>query len=363
MKHVTRACMRRAIPVLLVVVLLGAISPAMGQNEAPLQSVEETSTEQAYKVARRENSANDFAGYDFEQVVECVETSVDPLQQEISGSLSLFTESVTQAQELLAEDRTEEALNKVSVAIGAVLANRDKVLGPMWQGQEYLTEQIGKIRDRLAQSIKAGGGDTDERMDKRTEVMLDGIAERISREPDPLRKKRLVAHYRTIRQLARIKQMAKQLSPDQQKLWLNVLKVMENTTLTHQRVLMGTEVLFAQLEATAANLRGYQGLVDTVGGARKLLGVVGGLSDSGQGLAKVSQTMAALQKNLTGFDEQIQHTLEDEMFDLDAQTDMIESSLEQGLGEVGGDSAAIDDELGARLKKFASAESDPDAVN
>jgi prophage DNA circulation protein len=191
------------------------------------------------------------------------------------------------------------------------------------------------------------------KLDKKTDKLLDGIANRISGESDPLRKKRLVAHYRTIRQLANIKQMAKQLSPNQRKLWRNVLGVLENTALTHQQVLMGTEVLFAQFEATAGNLKEYQDLIETVDGASRLLGVVKGLGQSGQGLAQFSRNMTNLQKRMNGFNTQLEGVLEDKMVDLEAQSEAISSSVMID-GETGFEVSSIDDELNARLEKLDS---------
>ncbi|MBW8016274.1 MAG: hypothetical protein FVQ82_08815 [Planctomycetes bacterium] len=295
--------------------------------------------------------ASDFAGYDFEQVVLKVETSVNPLQKAMAGSLKVFAESVDQAQKLIEQGKSKEAIQKCSIAMETVLKSRDKVLKPMWAGQDYLNDQIGKVRARLAIAVEAAGGDSKVKLDKKTEKLLDGIASRISREADPLRKKRLVAHYRTIRQLSKIKQMAKQLSPNQRKLWRNVLGVLENTALTHQQVLMGTEVLFAQFEATTTNLKEYEGLIDTVEGASRLLGVVKGLGESGQGLAQFSRNMTQLQKRMAGFNTQLEGILEDKMIDLEAQSEAISSSIEiDGAGSVMG--SAADDELNARLKKF-----------
>ena len=294
---------------------------------------------------------SDFAGYDFEQVVLKVETSVNPLQKEMAGSLKVFAESVDQAQVLIEEGKSKEAIQKCSVAMETVLNSRDRVLEPMWKGQDYLNDQIGKVRARLAVAVEAAGGNSKVKLDNKTEKLLDGVAVRISKESDPLRKKRLVAHYRTIRQLSKIKQMANQLSPNQRKLWRNVLGVLENTALTHQQVLMGTEVLFAQFEATTTNLKEYEGLIDTVEGASRLLGVVKGLGESGQGLAQFSKNMTELQKRMAGFNTQLEGILEEKMIDLESQSEAISSSIEIDDGS-GVMSSSFDDELSARLKKF-----------
>lgn len=324
------------------------INQTLGQLQVQLPVSAPVQTKAPVKTAVK---ADDFAGYDFEQVVLKVETSVNPLQKAMAGSLKVFAESVDQAQVLIEQGKSKEAIQKCSVAMETVLKSRDSVLDPMWEGQDYLNEQIGKVRGRLAVAIEAAGGDARVKVDKKTEKLLDGIAGRISNEVDPLRKKRLVSHYRTIRQLSKIKQMANQLSPNQRKLWRNVLGVLENTALTHQQVLMGTEVLFAQFEATTANLREYEGLIDTVEGASRLLGVVKGLGQSGQGLAQFSRNMTDLQKRMSGFNTQLEGVLEDKMLDLEAQSEAISSSIEIDSG--GGVMTSVaDDELNARLKKF-----------
>ena len=335
---------------LIIVVMMSGLSTysycqETKQNAA--KKVVQTTVKAAKKVV------DNFAGYDFEQVVRRVENSVSPLQQEMNGSLKVFSESVEEAQQLMEQGKSKEAITKCSAAMDAVMQNRDKVVGPMWQGQDYLNEQIGKVRGRLAQAVESSGGNSDVKLDRKTEKLLDGIAGRISGEKDELRKRRLVAHYKTVRQLSKIKQMSKQLSPNQRKLWRNVLGVLENTTLTHQQVLMGTEVLFAQFEATAQNLKEYEGLIDTVEGASKLLGVVKGLGQSGQGLAAFSQNMMELQKRMAGFNSQIEVVLEDKMIDLEAQSEAISASMAENE-ELGGISAQVDDELTARLKKFES---------
>ena len=339
--------MRAPLIIFIMMVALSTYSYAEEAKQNTANKVVQATVKAAKKIT------DNFAGYDFEQVVRRVESSVGPLQQEMNGSLKVFSESVEEAQQLMEQGKSKEAITKCSAAMDAVLDSRDKVLGPMWQGQDYLNEQIGKVRNRLAQAVESSGGTSDVKLDEKTEKLLDGIAGRIANENDELRKRRLTAHYKTIRQLSQIKQMAKQLSPNQRKLWRNVLGVLENTTLTHQQVLMGTEVLFAQFEATAQNLKEYEGLIDTVEGASRLLGVVKGLGESGQGLAAFSQNMMELQKRMAGFNSQIEVVLEDKMIDLEAQAEAISTSMAENE-EFGGISAYVDDELTERLKKFES---------
>ena len=291
-----------------------------------------------------------FEGYDFEQVVQRVETSVDPLQQEMAGSFQAFSESLETAEQFLSEDKPEEAVAVCATAIENVVGSHETVLTPMWEGQTYLAEQAAQVRARLAKAVEASGGSAETQLGERAEAMLDGIAKRVADETDERRKKRLVAHYRTIRQLAQIRQMSQQLSPNQRKLWKNVLRVLEDTALAHQQVLMGTEVLFAQFEATAANLKDYRELIRTVDGAAKLLGVARGLGQSGAGLGRLSESMYGLQKRVGGLNGQIEEMLQIRMFDLESQVESVTAIADEETGAV---PAAIDDELSERLARVS----------
>ena len=102
--------------------------------------------------ARRETA--DFDGYDFGHVVEAMETSVNPLQREMDRSFRVFVDSVRDAEQLLDEGRTQEAVQKAAAVIEGVLAVRDVVLDPMWRGQEALAEQIAGVRARLAHAVR-----------------------------------------------------------------------------------------------------------------------------------------------------------------------------------------------------------------
>lgn len=293
-----------------------------------------------------------FDGYDFGHVVEAMETSVNPLQREMDRSFKVFVESVHEAEQLLDEGRTQEAVQKASAAIDSVLAVRDSVLVPMWEGQEALAEQIASVRTRLAQAVQSASENGPVQLDEQTETTLDAIAQRIASEADPLRKKRLVAHYRTVRNLARIKAMAVQLSPDQRKMWLSVLQVLDEAAVAHQQVMMGTEVLFGQFEATSANLQAYVSLMETVDGASQLMRIVRGVDEHSAGMASFAESMSGLQQRLATFNESVEQALQGRMLELEAQIDLIEPmAQEPGSPVMAGDE---DSELAARLARLGS---------
>ena len=293
--------------------------------------------------------ASGFDGYDFSYVVDRLQTSVDPLQQEMNGSFRQFAESVANAEQLLEEGKTREAVQACADAIEGVMDSRDDVLGPMWEGQEFLQNQVSEVRHRLAEALEAADQGGEVRLDQRVEGTLDGIAKRIAAEANPVRKKRLVSHYRTVRNLAQIKQMTRQMSPDRRKLWTNVLHLLEEASLGHQQVLMGSEVLFAQFEATSSNIQEYLTLLDTVDGASELLGVVRGVDGQSTGMTAFAHTMRELQQQLAGFNEAVETALQTSMFELEAQVDALQPMAD--VDAAGVVSASVDDELAARIDR------------
>ncbi len=296
--------------------------------------------------------ADQFEGYDFGHVVERLEDSVDPLQREMDQSFKVFVQTVEESERLLEKGETRQAVANTKAALDSVVQSRDKVLTPMWEGQTYLQDQIANVRIRLAKAVEAGGHSKGSAvtLNKRVEGVLDNIALRIKNEKDPLRHKRMVAHYHTVRNLAQIKRMANQLSPDQRKMWLNVLHVLDEAALAHQQVLMGSEVLFAQFESTAANLHEYLALMDTVNGAKSLLGKVRGVNEQGSGMTGFANGMVELQQRLAGFHKSIELALQTQTYELEAQVDALAPVFsEDGVGAI---SAQIDEELNTRLARL-----------
>ncbi len=297
-----------------------------------------------------------FEGYDFGQVVDTMESSVNPLQREMDQSFRLFVKSIEEAEQLLDGGQTQEAVQKAAAALDVVLAVRDSVLAPMWEGQEVLTEQIARVRARLAIAVQAAQGDEPAELDEQTELTLDTLAGRVAAEQDPLRKKRLVAQYRTVRNLARIRSMAVQLSPDQRKMWMSVLQVLDEAALAHQQVMMGSEVLFAQFEATSSNLRAYISLMDTVDGAARLIQVVRGTGEQAAGMAGFADSMIELQQRLAGFNESVEQALEGRMIDLESQLDLIEPLQSELTGGEGLIPIDEDYELSSRIARLSGDE-------
>lgn len=286
--------------------------------------------------------------YDFGLIVETLQGSVRPLSQELDRSFATFTSRIEQAVALMDEGRTEAAVELSVQAIQEVLQTRQQVIAPMWEAQTYLAARVGEVRGRLAtavESSKPGGAE----QDKSAELLLDGIAKRIATATDPIRKQRLVAHYRTIRDLAAVKRQARRLSPDERSLWSGVLKVLEEASLAHQRVLMGSEVLFAQLESAGGRMGEYLELIRTVQGVNDLIAGVSGLQDGIGGMEGFVEAMRGLSTQLAGFDEAITVALEGTMGDLESRIDSI--APPEGDASAGIAGVQIDDELAGRIQR------------
>ncbi|MHC4990164.1 MAG: hypothetical protein ACYTGC_04215 [Planctomycetota bacterium] len=325
------------------IIVIGAmhtclVAPLSAQT-APAQTSQETGDDR-------------FEGYDFGQVVETMEMSVNPLQREMDQSFRVFIETIQEAESLLEQGETQEAVRRAAAALDVVIDARDRVLGPMWEGQEALAEQIALVRARLAAAVQASRGDPEAELDAQAEQTLDTLASRIAVEEDGLRKKRLVAHYRTVRNLARIRAMAVKLSPDQRKMWLNVLQVLDEAALTHQRVMMGSEVLFAQFDATSSNLKSYITLMDTVEGASRLMQVVRGSGDQLAGMAGFAESMTQLQQRLAGFNESVEQALEGRMLELETEIELVEP-LPGEMGTLSGAAIEDDAELVSRIGRLS----------
>ncbi|MHC5004189.1 MAG: hypothetical protein ACYTJ0_13825, partial [Planctomycetota bacterium] len=104
---------------------------------------------------RADDRKPSFEGYDFGQVVATMETSVNPLQREMDQSFRVFVETIEEAEQLLEAGETHEAVQRAAAALDIVLAARDQVLGPRWDGQQVLSEQIATVRSRLATAVQA----------------------------------------------------------------------------------------------------------------------------------------------------------------------------------------------------------------
>ncbi|MBG84729.1 MAG: hypothetical protein CMJ40_09305 [Phycisphaerae bacterium] len=351
-QSIARVCIPVLIPLAMAAAAAGqSVTISTENTTMPPAVVEVASTPQQDTQKRR--SASPFDGYDFEHVVDTLQSSVNPLANEMNASFVVFVEEVDRAVDLMEAGQTREAVEASVVAIDGVLDVRDSVLDPMWDAQGELTAQIADVRSRLAKAIARSEDkpkSSEAGFSPATERLLDGVAARIADTDDPIRKKRLVAHYRTIRSLARVKHAAERMSPDQRRLWMNILTVLEQAALAHQQVLMGSEILFAQFEATAGQLREYLGLMQTIDGVNDLLGAVNGVGDGAEGMASFVDGMRGLQEQLSGFNGIVEEALNESMFELEANVDAIQPV--EGDDLQGVVSTSIDDELANRMKRI-----------
>ena len=289
-----------------------------------------------------------IADYDFGEVVQALRNSVQPLAGEIGNGFPRFVGQIDDAIALMEQGRNTEAVALSAQAIDGVLASRDAVVNPLWEAQFYLNEQIAVVRSKLAQSLTTNDPTTDAgKATAQSAQMLDQIATRISQTKDPVRKRQLVAHYRTMRTLTKVRANSLHMSPDQRKLWFGVLRVLEQASVAHQQVLMGSETLFAQLDGTGSQLRDYLGLMQTMAGVDSLLGSV-----QGGGMQGFVEGMKTLQDQMESFSESMQGALESSMVDLETRVDSIQATASDDEGGLL-TPTSIDDELKSRIDRIS----------
>ena len=285
--------------------------------------------------------------YDFGEVVQTLQTSVQPLEGQINNGFPKFVGQLDDAIVLMEDGKTKEAVAMSAQAVDGVLLARDSIVDPLWEAQFYLNAQIADVRNRLATSLTTNNPtSTAGKADTESNKMLDTIASRISKTQDPARKKKLVAHYRTIRTLASVRKASVQMTPDQRKLWFSVLKVLDQASAAHQQVLLGSETLFAQLDGTATQLRDYLGLLQTVEGVDALLGSV-----EGGGMEGFVEGMRLMQAQMETFSQSMEGALQGSMAELESRVDSMQNLETKGDSVVA--PASIDEELQTRMDRMA----------
>jgi hypothetical protein len=331
------------------VLAVAAPAPAPAPAAAPrAPEIAQAPATTRIPISSRSGKKGVVGDYDFGEVVQTLQASVRPLATELDQSFPRFVGQIDDAVTLMEKGRNTEAVALSASAIDGVLAARDGVVNPLWEAQFYLNEQIAMVRTRLAQSLTTDDPATAAGKAKlQTDKMLDQVATRIAQTQDPIRKKRLIAHYRTMRTLAKVRANTVGMTPDQRKLWFGVLRVLEQASVAHQQVLMGSESLFAQLDGTASQLRDYLGLMQTMEGVDALLGSV-----EGAGLEGFVEGMRTLQDQMETFSQSMQGALESSMMELESRVD----SMAQMETESGGVMApsSIDDELQSRMNRVAA---------
>ncbi|MDA1106167.1 MAG: hypothetical protein O2855_06195 [Planctomycetota bacterium] len=328
-------------------VIVTPVAPAAPRAAAPVAPAPVIVTPRDLTLSNVRKDPKHISDYDFGEVVQTMRESVQPLSGELSDGFPRFIGEIDQAILLMDEGRIQEAVAMSANAVDGVLASRDGVVNPLWETQFYLQEQISMVRGRLAESISGGDKATAAGQSAaQQERMLDQVATRIAQTKDPIRKRRLIGHYRTIRTLGKAKAASVAMTPDQRKLWHGVLRVLEQATLAHQQVMMGAETLFSQLDGTSMQLRDYLTLMQTIDGVDAMLGSV-----QGGGMEGFVEGMKTLQDQMETFSESMQVALESSMADLESRVETIQA-VESEDGSIMAPTS-LDDELMSRINRVA----------
>jgi hypothetical protein len=286
--------------------------------------------------------------YDFGEVIQTLQTSVQPLAGQLEGGFQQFVTQLDESIRLMETGKNKEAVALSADAVEGVLQSRDAIIKPLWEAQFYLNTQIANVRSRLAGSLTADDPATNAgKAEAESARMLDSIASRIATTSDPVRKRQLVSHYRTIRTLSKVRKASMLMTPDQRKLWFGVVRVLEQASAAHQQVLMGCETLYAQLDGTASQLRDYLGLMQTVEGVDALLG-----SFEGGGMEGFVESMRSLQDQMETFSQSMEGALQVSMGELESRVESMQGAADGKDGSILAPSS-IDDELQSRIDRVA----------
>lgn len=328
--------------------VLGVASPAPEVGRASTLVAPAPIAEPARPPVSRSKKRGQIGDYDFGEVLQTMQASVRPLASELDQNFPRFIAQIDDAITLMEQGQSIQGITLSKNAVDGVLASRENVVNPLWEAQFYLNEQIGVVRSRLAQSLTNNDPTTNAgTFQAQTAKTLDTVAKRVAETKDPIRKKRLIAHYRTLRTLSTVKGKTIGMTPDQRKLWHGVLRVLEQASLAHQQVLMGSESLFAQLDGTSIQLRDYLGLMQTVDGVDKLLG-----SFEGGGMEAFVEGMCTLQEQMEHFSESMQGELENRMIELETRVDSMGEMETESSGVM--TPTSIDDELQGRIDRLSN---------
>lgn len=301
------------------------------------------------KLSTARNGKGNVSDYDFGEVVQTVNSSMQPLAGEIRTGFPTFVDQIGDAIALMEAGRNQEAVALSAQAVDGVLAARDSVVNPLWDAQFFLNEQVAIVRSRLALSLTTNDPSTPTgKATQRSTATLDQLASQIAKTKDPARKKRLTAHYRTMRKLTEVNAKKMHMTPDQRKLWLGMLTVLEHALQGHEQVLMQAETLFATLDGNSSQLHDYLGVLQTTKDIEQMFGVNGG------GMQGFVEGMKTLQEQMDAFAENMQSAIDASMADLESRVETMQTTAIEGTDAATADgTVAIDEELQARINRVA----------
>jgi len=274
----------------------------------------------------------------FDEVIKTLDESTDKVTSVVDIAFAASEQKFKEAERKIDEGRLVEAVRLVREGVDAAKDSKSEVLDQMWSAQASLAERLQAVRDRLALAVgeseaaeKAGTS-----FSPATESRLNALASLIGTETDPMRRERLETRYRTIHAIARMKIIARRLTPSRRRLLENVLAVLERASTAHFRLSCGMSVLYAQLDTTSACMEEYRTILINTDKAREILERLG--SDDGAGLLGFVESMNGVQSRLDSFQGAVEEALNGKIDRLNLQLDEVDVAA--------GDKEKVD-ELGA----------------
>ena len=280
-------------------------------------------------------SAAEEPRFDEEHVVDVsqlrvqMEQSTEPLMEKLATSdMNAHFQRVFDVlnQDKVDNDQLKKALEDLENGIAAFRSDWDKIIDPLWDGQEMVQDVLFQIRGMLSESAGVVSVEQKEMM-KPFEKRLTQLAKEIERERDPRRRNRLKVTFQNVLNLKRIKSAKVNISPAQQLVLIRMVNALETLEMQFTRVIFMTEETYATLGNQQQFLTDYiqvvRGLLDIEDLAEWLSGTGGfdgtaidGLVQQFQGL---NESIGSFQQAMGDYSETLIDNIEDHSQDIEAQ--------------------------------------------
>jgi hypothetical protein len=283
--------------------------------------------------------------YDEEMVLDQLRKSSQPLSEALRQSpLPAAYKKAIKILESDDPDRLTKAVGTVNKALDKFLTNEDKVLRRLWDGVETFERVTGNVRSRLARSLDKRAGKAG--ISETAKTRLGQIAKMIRAEKDKNRQRRLKLLFRTTYQLATLKAALPNLSPAQQKLYANSLRVLTTVETKYHDLVYAAHTAYASLRAQREFLGEYEAFGKDLKKLRELVKWAAGKDGSQGSWAKLAENLNGLGQSLNTFTDALAESQEDLIKNL-------EESVQDGVESIETPGATDDKDLEKLIDEFA----------
>jgi hypothetical protein len=243
--------------------VVGALGPAqtlLAQDSPPQP-----------RVVGAEEAANRPGTYDSERFVKTFREKVSPLKHYMTDSRKKVERHLAEAGQRLAEDDLEGSIDKSLQAMDAVTEHQYQVERKLYEAQEFLVGELGEVRMRLATHLENANKPTTGQIDENAGKILRDLAKRAKQETDPRRKAMLEQQGQRLAQIAQTKAMVNNLDPRRQKMWMQMLELLEQMHAQLATVSFRTEMMFQKVNELKVRMGDQRELLATTRGMWRML--------------------------------------------------------------------------------------------